>query len=270
MGLGNIIGPPNDSTTSIAKGIWDLNEQRIAKAANIWPLGTRVEYLTSVSSTTDATSYTFNNISLGETGPSRRIFFHVPTDWIPNPSGNLNFSSTWTTSAGTYTNSLVVSDGGLGEAGQNYPILSDFSVYIGRWFSMISSIIPTATTGNLSFTVTTNGVLSAGVAPSIFALYNLDVATPTVVENGIGSQVLTNFTPGSIAIVFQTVYDAEAVPTITGSPLALTFLNNNTRTVQTATMKSVIYLVQNNTSSTVTETITSTSSTVNLRYYRFR
>lgn len=270
MGQGSITGLINNPNISTAGGIWDLNEQRIAKAANTWPLGTRVEYLTSVSSTTDATSYTFNNIPFGTPSPSRRIFFHVPTDWIPNPSGNLNFSSNWTTSEGTYTNSLVVSDGGLGEAGQNYPILSDFSVYIGRWFSMISSIIPTATTGNLSFTITNNGVLSAGVGPSIFALHNLNNITPTVVENGIGSQVLTNFTPGSIAIVFQTVYDAEAVPTITGSPLALTFLNNNTRTVLGSTMKSVIYLVQNDTSSTVTETITSTSSTVNLRYYRFR
>lgn len=270
MGQGRITGLINNPNISTAGGIWDLNEQRIAKAANIWPLGTRAEYLTTVSSTTDATNYTFNTISLGTPSPSRRIFFHVPTEWLPNPSGNLNFSSNWVTSAGTYTNSLVVSDGGLGAAGQNYPILSSYAVYTGRYFSMISSIIPTATVGNLSFTVTNNGVLSAGVAPSIFALHNLDNTTATVVESGIGSQVLTNFTPGSIAIVFQTVYDAEAVPTITGSPLALTFINNNTRTVQAATMKTVIYLVQNTTSSTVTETINSTSSSVNLRYYRFR
>jgi hypothetical protein len=270
MGKGNIIGPSNNPTISTAKGIWNLNSQRIAQAANNWPFGTRAEYLTTVSSTTDATSYTFNNIYLGTPTPGRIIFFHVPAEWIPNPSGNLNFSSTWTTSNGVSNNSLVVSDGGLGEAGQNYPILSSYAVYTGRYFSMSSSNIPTANSGNLFFRVTLNNVLCAGVAPSIFALHNLTSATPTVVESGIGSQVLTNFTPGSIAIVFQTVYDAEAVPTITGSPLALTFINNNTRTVQSATMKTVIYLVQNNTSDTVTETITSTSSTVNLRYYRFR
>jgi hypothetical protein len=264
MGLGNIIGPPNDSTTSIAGGIWGLNEQRIAKAANTWPLGTRAEVLTTVSSTADAATYTFNNISLGETGPSRRIFFHTPTDYFP--SGTLNFSSTWTTPNGTYSSTLTP---GVG-LGQGFAITPDFSLYQGRYFSFLSPIIPTALTGNLSVTVSTDGVLASGLAPTIFAFYNVDNLTASTILTGIGPHTLTNFVPGSIAIVFQTVYDAEAVPTITGSPLAATFLNNNTRTVLGSTMRSVIYIVQNNTASTVSQTISSTSTTENLRLYRFR
>jgi hypothetical protein len=264
MSRGSIIGSNNSPNISTAKGIWDLNEQRNAKAANNWPFGTRAEILTTVSSTTDSASYTFNNISLGTPSPSRRIFFHTPTDYLP--TGNLNFSSTWTTPQGTYNSTLTP---GVG-LGQGFAITPDFSVYIGRYFSFLSDIIPTALTGNLSVTVSTDGATATGLAPTIFALHNINNLTATTILTGIGPHTLTDFVPGSISIVFQTVYDAEAVPTITGSPLPATFLNNNTRTVDASTMKSVIYVIQNDTSSTVSQTISSTSTTQALRLYRFR
>ena len=265
MGQGNIIGPPNDSTTSIAKGVWGLNEQRIAKAANTWPLGTRAELLTTVTNTGDQASYTFNNISLGETGPSRRIFFHTPTDFFP--TGTLNYSSTWTTSNGTYTNSLV-----LAQLAEGFSVTPDFSAYVARYFSFLSPIIPTALTGNLSITISTNGATSSGLAPSIFALYNVDNLTPTTITSGLGPHTLTNFVPGSIAIIFQTIWDGTT-PVITGNPLPATLVNLYSRTLTPDTYRSVVYIVQNNTSSTVSQVISSTGTGGALRdlsIYRFR
>lgn len=266
MGKGNIIGPSNNPTISTAKGIWNLSSQRIARSANNWPFGTRVELLTTVTSTTDAANYTFNNIYLGTPSPSRRIFFHTPTDFFP--TGNLFYTSTWTTSNGVSNNTLV-----LAQLANSFPVTADFSVYVARWFSFLSPIIPTANSGNLSISVSTNGVTASQAAPSIFALHNISDTTPTTITSGLGPHTLTNFVPGSIAIIFQTIWDGTT-PVVTGSPLAATLVNLNSRTTNDATVyRSIVYYVQNDTSSTVTQTISSTGTggvQRDLCIYRFR
>lgn len=262
MGKGSILGLTNDPNVSIAEGIWDLNDQRAAKAANNWPLGTRMEILSTVTDTADAANYTFNNISLGTPSPSRRIFYHTPTDFLP--TGNLLFSSTWSTNEGTINSNVVWPELPVG-----FRVTTEFSIYTGRWFSHLSDIIPiSSSTGNVSMTISTNGATCTGVAPSFFALHNIDNTTPIQLESTTG-HTLTNFVPGSIAICFQTVYTIAA-PVITGSPLTPIFINNYTRFVAGENTRSVIYAVQNDTSSTVTQTLSSSTSATNLRVYRFR
>jgi len=265
MSKGRIIGSNSSPNISTAKGIWNLSSQRNAQVANNWPFGTRAEYLTSITNTADLSNYTFNNISLGTPSPSRRIFFHTPTDFFP--TGNLNYSSTWTTTQGTYNNSLV-----LAQLANNFPVTPDFSAYVARWFSFLSPIIPTDTTGNVSMTLSTDGATSSGIGASVFALHNINNITPTTITSGLGPHTLTDFVPGSIAIIFQTLWDGTT-PVITGSPLTATLVNTYSRTLTATTYISVIYIVQNNTSSSVTQTISSTGTGGALRdlcIYRFR
>ena len=59
-GNGGVIGPANIPTTSVAKGVWSLMEQMIAKSQGIWPYQgyTIVQTFTATSTWTCPTGVT--------------------------------------------------------------------------------------------------------------------------------------------------------------------------------------------------------------------
>ena len=193
-GNGGIIGPANVPTNQVATGVWNLEEQQIAKSLGAWPS----DYQISRSLRFNSADSAYLNRTPASAGNRRTWTWSA---WVKLGQLNLNqyglFSarsgvdSTRFTSGLFNSNTFLVSD----ISSSNVTLMSFETTQVFRdpsaWYHFLIAVDTTQATNTNRFKLYVNGVQVTSFSSATYPSQNADTGINATIEHNIGKYALT-------------------------------------------------------------------------------